>query len=129
MKLPLIAVTLAIVAMPLYAHAQGAKPAQGAPKATKAAAQKVVQVISADKAKTKTYCDISALTEQLDKAEEKKDKKMIDELSKKAEDMSKQLGPEYAALMDGMQSIKPDSKEGEEIGSVLDGLDKLCAKK
>ena len=35
---------------------------------------------------------------------------------------------EYVALMDGLQDIDPNSQVGQEIGSVLGALDKLCAK-
>ena len=126
-KLTLIAATL-LIAIPFTAHAQGAKPGAG-PKPTKAAAQKVVQIISGDKAKTGCYCQIAALGEQIDEADQKKDQKKVDELSKKADDLSKQLGPEYASLMDGMQNVNPDSAEGKDIGATLEQLDKLCAKK
>ena len=43
--------------------------------------------------------------------------------------MGVKIGPEYIALMDGLQDLDPESKEGKEIGGVLEGLDKLCAKK
>ena len=33
---------------------------------------------------------------------------------------------DYAALMDGLQDINPESKVGQEIESVLIGLDRLC---
>jgi hypothetical protein len=38
--------------------------------------------------------------------------------------LEEKLGPEYAALMDGLQDINPESKQ--EIESVLIGLDRLC---
>ena len=127
MSLPLRCAALAIltaVAMPLTAAAQ--QPAANAPKPTKAAAQKVVQIVSADKAKTKTYCDLIALGEQIDAAAQKKDEKKMDELSQKADTMTATLGPEYVALMDGLDDMDPSSKEGQEIGNTLEALDKLC---
>jgi hypothetical protein len=54
MNLKLIVAILIIAAVPECAHAQ--KPS--APKLTKADAQKVVNVISGDKGKTQTYCDL-----------------------------------------------------------------------
>jgi hypothetical protein len=36
-------------------------------------------------------------------------------------------GPEYAALMDGIQDIDPESEDGQEIASTIQRLDKLCA--
>jgi peptidoglycan hydrolase CwlO-like protein len=124
MNLKLIVAILAIAAVPVCALAQ--KP--GAAKVTKADAQKVVKLISADKAKTQTYCDIAKLGDQIEQADQKKDNKKIDELSKKMDEMSQKLGPEYVALMDGLQDMDPNSKEGEDIGLTLEALDKLCAK-
>jgi hypothetical protein len=120
MKLKFIVAVLAIAALPVCALAQG--------KATKADAQKVVKMISGDKAKTQTYCDIAKLGDQIGEADAKKDTKKVDELSKQMDDMSTKLGPEYIALMDGLQDVDPNSKEGKDISAILDGLDKLCAK-
>ena len=123
MKLKSIVTLLAIAVLPVCAQAQ---PAAGKP--TKADAQKVVQIVSADKAKAKSYCDIVALGEQMDAAAQKKDEKKLDELSQKADELSAKVGPEYVALMNGLENIDPNSKEGEEFGAILEGLDKLCAK-
>ena len=40
--------------------------------------------------------------------------------------MGKQLGPEYAALMDSMQNL--NEKEADAIGKAMEPLDKLCGK-
>jgi hypothetical protein len=136
MKLKSIIAALAIAVLPVCALAQ--QPAQkqapaqqppAVPKPTKASAQKVVQIVSGDKAKTKLYCDIAALGDQIDAAAQKKDEKKLDELSRKADAMGEKIGLEYIALMDGLQDLDPESKEGKEIGDVLEALDKLCAKK
>jgi ABC-type transporter Mla subunit MlaD len=124
MYLKSIVAALAILALPVCAQAQ--KPA--AMKATNADAQKVVKMISADKAKTQTYCDMAKLGEQMEQADQKKDTKKVDELSKQMDAMSAKLGPEYVALMDGVQTLDPNSKAGKDIGDTLEGLDKLCAK-
>ena len=91
MKLKFIVAVIAIAAMPVYAQAQN-KP----PKVSKADVQKVVAMITADKAKTKTYCDITKLGEQIDAADQAKDTKKVDALSKQMDEMSQKLGPEYA---------------------------------
>ena len=124
MNLKFIVAVLVIAAVPLYAQAQQ----KGAPKVTKADAQKVIAIISGDKAKSKLYCDISALGEQIDAAAQKKDEKKIDELSQKADDMGTKIGPEYVALMNGLQEMDPNSKEAGDIGTMLEALDKLCTK-
>ena len=125
MNLKLIVAALAILALPVCAQAQAQKPAA---KATNADAQKVVKMISADKAKTQTYCDVAKLGDQIDAADQKKDTKTVEALSKQMDDMSAKLGPEYAALMDGMQGLDQNSKAAKDIGATLEGLDKLCAK-
>jgi hypothetical protein len=124
MNLKSIVVIFAIVAVPLCAQAQQT----GTPKVTKADAQKVIQIVSGDKAKSKIYCDIAALGDQIEQAAEKKDEKKVEALSEKVDDMSGKIGPEYVTLMDGLQELDPDSKDGKEIGTMLEALDKLCAK-
>jgi predicted transcriptional regulator len=120
MNLKLISAILVITAVPVCAQAQPPSAA----KVTKADAQKVLKIISDDKAKTQTYCDIIKLGDEAEKADEKK----ADELFQKMDELAKKLGPEYVALMDGLQDINPNSQVGQEIGSVLGALDKLCAK-
>jgi len=124
MNLKLIVGILLIAAVPAIAQTQ--KP--NVTKVTKAGAQKVIKTISSDKAKNQTYCDIGKLGAQIDEAEQKKDMKRIDELNQKMEELATKLGPEYVALMDGLQDIDPDSKDAQEIGSMLEALDKSCAK-
>ena len=124
MNLKLIVAILVIAAVPVCAQAQ----MPSAAKVTKADAQKVVKMISGDKAKTQTYCDMAKLGEQIEQANEKKDTKKADELSQKMDELGTKLGPEYVALMDGVQEIDPESQDGQEIGSTLEALDKLCAK-
>src|SRR4030095_9006742 len=84
------------------------------PKVTKDNAQKVVTIISGDKAKTQTYCEIQKLTEQME--QEKNDSKTANELSKKIDRLEDTLGPEYVALMDWLEDIDPEKdKLGAEI--------------
>jgi hypothetical protein len=115
---------LLVAAVPVCAQAQ--KPS--AAKVTKADAQKAVKIISGDKAKTQTYCDMTKLGEQIEQANEKKDQKMVNELSPKLLALGKKLGPEYNALMDGLQDIDPETEIGQEIESVLLDLDRLCTR-
>ena len=123
MKLKIAAAALLVAVLPL-----GAAQAQKPPKPTKAAAQQVVKVISGDPAKLKTYCEMGKLDEQIGAAEQKKDDKTVEALSKKMDAMAEQLGPEYMSLMAGLQSADPNSKDVQEIGAVLGQLDKHCGK-
>lgn len=122
MQLKILAAAVVIAAAPLAAQAQKA----AAP--TKAQAEKVVATIKGDKAKVQIYCDMNKLGEQLDQADQKKDQKKVDELSKKLDDMSQKLGPDYVALVNGMQDLDPNSKAGKDIAAALDPLDKMCGK-
>ena len=72
MKLKLMLAAAVILALPLAAQAQK--------KPTKADADKVVKLISADKAKTKTYCDLAKLGDEAQQADEKKDTKKAEEI-------------------------------------------------
>jgi hypothetical protein len=128
MKLRLIAVITALVALPLLAHAQQGGPPSNAPKPTKADAQKVVQIITSDKAKTQTYCDLSKLYDQMQTADPSKDSKKVEALGKQADALAGKLGPEYNKLMDGMEGVNPNSNEGKELDSILSKLDDLCPK-
>ena len=124
MKLTSLAAVCALAAFPLAAQAQQG----GAPKPTNAAAQQVVKMISADKAKLKIYCDLGALAEQADAAAQKKDTKTAEALADKMDAMAEQLGPQYIALMDGLENLDEKSKEGEAIAETLAELDDKCAK-
>jgi hypothetical protein len=77
-KLILIVAILVISIVPLYA--QGQQP--DAVK-LKADAQKVVSIISGDKAKTQTFCQMGNLGEQVDEAIQKKDTKKAGELAQR----------------------------------------------
>jgi hypothetical protein len=123
-NLRLIVTILVVAAVPVCAQAQK----QSAAKVTKRDAQEVVRIISGDKAKTQTYCDMVKLGEQLEQANDKKDNKTVDELSKKLGELGPKLGPEYAVLMDGLRDVDPESEEGQEIESALVALDNLCTR-
>jgi hypothetical protein len=125
MKLKRFAAVIVFAVLPLCAQAQqGGTPK----KPTNADAQKVAKMISADKAKLKIYCDMAVLAEQIDKADEKKDTKTVEALEQKMDSMAEQLGPEYIALMDGLQDMDQNSKDAEAIGDTLGALDDMCGK-
>jgi wobble nucleotide-excising tRNase len=116
---------LLIAAVPAYAQAQ----TRNIPKVTKGDAQKVVKIISGDKSKTQTYCEINKVSDQMNEAYGKNDKKTVDELSQKIERLEKILGPEYVALMDGLQTLGPENnKRVAEILLQFAALNRLCTK-
>jgi hypothetical protein len=123
MNLKLIVAILVIAALPVYAQAQ--KPS--AAKVTKADAQNVVKMISGDKAKTQAYCDLVKLGDQFEEIDPK-DTKKADEMNQQMGELAAKLGPEYIALVGGLQDMDPNTKDSKEVESTLDALDKLCAK-
>jgi hypothetical protein len=82
---------LIISTAPLFAQAQQPNAAE--------LAQKVVNIISGDKAKTQTYCQILDLSDELDQADQQKDREKAEELSQKINELQTKLGPEYLALL------------------------------
>jgi hypothetical protein len=121
-NLRLVVTILVIAAAPICAQAQKPTPA----KVTKADAQKVLRIISSDKAKTRIYCEMANLGNQLEQANETGDSKKFDALFQRMYELGEKLGPEYAALIDELQDIDPESEVGQEISSTLDALDNLC---
>ena len=72
------------------------------------------------------YCQMAKLGRQIEQANETGDSEKFDALLQRVYDLGKKLGPEYAALVDGLQDIDPQSEVGQEISSTLDALDNLC---
>ena len=111
---------LIISTAPLFAQAQPD------PAKLKADAQKVVSIISSDKAKTQTYCQLGIVGEQMNQAVQAKDKKKFDELARKLPELEKNLGPEYLALVESLGKANLTPKDGQEIVSMFDTLDDSC---
>jgi DNA repair ATPase RecN len=121
MKRLLIVAILVNSTVPLYAQGQQPNVAK-----LKADAQKVVSIISGDKAKTQTYCQIANLGAQMDQAVHEKDKKKFEELAQRINEGEKQLGPEYLELIDAVKDVDQNSKDAQEIVSIFDRLDESC---
>jgi hypothetical protein len=117
-----IVAILLVATVSMYAHAQN-------PKVSKGDAQKVVTIISGDKAKTEIYCEIRKLSEQIEEASAKKDDKTVEELYVKIETLEKTFGPEYVALIDGLEDIVGNDQLGAEFMAAIASLDILCTSK
>ena len=76
---------LIISTAPLFAQAQQPNAAE--------LAQNVVSIISGDKAKTQTYCQILDLSDELDQADQQKDREKAEALSQKINELQKNLAP------------------------------------
>jgi hypothetical protein len=123
MDLKFTVASLLIATVPVCAEAQAPNNAT----VTKSHAQNVLKIISGDKAKTETYCDMGKLFNQIERAGEK-DSRKSNMLYRRLDGLAKKLGPEYSALVDGLSNIDPNSQDGKEINSTFEALDKLCAK-
>jgi hypothetical protein len=109
----IVAILLA-AALPAFAQT----PSPSAAKVTKADAQKVFKIISGNKTKIQTYCNIVELLSQITEGSEQNN----DESYQKIEELVPKLGREYVALMDALQDVEPESQVGQEIESVSVGL-------
>jgi hypothetical protein len=121
MNLLIRVVILAMSAVPAYAQEQPPNVEK-----LKADAHNVFKVISGDKLKLRTYCEIADLSVQLAQANRKRETKKIEKLAQNIDELESKLGPEYATLLDGLWNISPTSKDAEEIGSILNKLDDFC---
>jgi hypothetical protein len=113
--------------VPVLAQPQQQQPAATRP--TKADVQKVVRIISGDKTKVATYCNLARIEDGMARATAAKDSAKLQELGQQAEDMGRALGPEYVALTSGLDEIDPESREGKDLLSGFETLDKLCSGK
>ena len=112
---------LLVLTAPLCAQAEQPDMAK-----LKADAQKVVSVIRGDKAKSQTYCQINRLGGEIDLAAQARDEQKADALTKKINDLEKQLGPEYLTLFDALNNADPNSVDFQDIMSLFENLDKTC---
>ena len=114
------------VAVPIVAFAQSDKPNAQSSKPTIEDAQKLVEIITSDKDKLKTYCEIGKLHEQLDDAEEKFDAKEFEALVATLDSLEQQMGPDYIRVTDGLGDVEPNSAEGQKFSAVFEPLRKRC---
>jgi hypothetical protein len=124
MNVKAVVAILLLAAVPLYAQAQS----PNVPKVGKGEAEKVATIIRGDKIKTQAYCDLQKLAKQIRKAHQKKDRERIDELFRKVETIEETLGPEYRALIDGIQEIAENDQLRAEFVLAFGALAKLCTK-
>jgi hypothetical protein len=91
----------------------------------KADAQNAFNIISSDKLKIRSFCEMADLGNQLDEADRVHDTKKAEEVSQKMDELEEKL-PEYTALADGLKDVDPNSQDAQEIGSIILKLDEFC---
>jgi hypothetical protein len=86
--------------------------------------------LSASSRATRLRCRLFAksddLGDQIGEADEQKDRKKAEALAQKMNELEKQLGPEYLALVEATKDLDPNSNEGQEIESLFEKLDDSC---
>ena len=117
----LIVAILLISTAPLYAQRQQQNVAK-----LKADARNLVGIIGSDKTKTQTYCQIYDLSEQLLQTVQGEDIKKAKALAEKIAELDKKMGPEFAALIDIEKQVDLDSRDGQEIASIVATLGESC---
>src|SRR6516162_3693374 len=120
----LIVGILIILTAPLYAQRQQQNVAK-----LKDDARNLVGIIGSDKTKIQTYCQIEDLSEQPLQVVEEKDRKKAQALTKKIAELNKKMGPEFAALIDIEKYVDLDSRDGQEIASIVASLGESCEEK
>ena len=126
MKLKLVATISALAAIPALAHAQQAGPSK-TQQLTKADVQNVVQIIGSDTAKTQAYCDLSKLSDQIQAAQQTNDTNAVETLTRQADALVANLGPEYSRMIKKLGEVDLTSSKGNELSVIILALDKLCA--
>jgi hypothetical protein len=112
------AIAILAISTPMYAKAQ-----QPGVDKLKSEARDFVKIVSGDKLKSQTYCEIVELNDRIDQDE---DPIEIHELSQKRDKLEEKLGGKYIAFVAGFMNIDKDSRDYQEIASILEPLDKLC---
>ena len=129
MNLKLAIAAVALIATPAFAQPappKNAPPQQQAPKPTEAQVRKVVQAVSADKAKLDAYCKVSKLQQQMSALDEKKDAKKLQDLGNQADAEAQKLGPEFEKVMEGLDQVDMNSAEGKKFAALIASLDSKC---
>jgi hypothetical protein len=111
---------LAISVVPGYAKVQQPDIAK-----LKADAQNQFKIISSDKLKIRTFCEMADLADQLDQADRMHGTKKFEEVSQKMDELEEKL-PEYTALVGDLAEADPNSEDGQEIGSIIVKLAESC---
>jgi hypothetical protein len=117
---PIMIAVLAITTAPASAQIQQRDMTQ-----LKAEAQNAFNIISSDKLKIQTFCEMANLGNQLDQADRAHETKKAEEISQKLDGLERKL-PEYTSLVDGLADVDPNSQDAQEIGSIILKLDALC---
>jgi hypothetical protein len=126
MNLKLVIAASLLAAMPAFAQGtMSGPPPKAPPKPTVAQVQKVLADIGRDKAKVATYCQLNKINQQISQVDEK-DQKKIQQLGEQADSLMQKLGPDYAKVMEGLDSVDENSAEGKQYAALFQPIDAQC---
>jgi hypothetical protein len=125
-RTPLPSATATLVAAILIISAVTALGQQPSAAQLKEHAQNAVKIISGDQQKIDAYCEFADLTDKFDQAIEEENTKKAEELFQKGEELQTKLGPEFAALADGIKNADVSSQDVREISSIIGNLNEHC---
>jgi hypothetical protein len=111
------------------AFAQDEEPRGDAPKPTLEEVQKLVQAISTDTARLKTYCELGKLQGRMENAIKEHNEEALSSLLTKMEGLEDDLGPDFAKVSDGLESVDANSSDGEKFAEVFGHLNEKCKEK
>jgi hypothetical protein len=133
MNLKLVVALCLFTAIPAVGYAQNSPPAPPpssppSPPPSIADVQKIVQMVSADKAKVQIYCQLGKLNDQIAEADQKNDSKAVETLGKQIDELEQKMGPDYVKLMTALDQsqLDPNSALGKQIVAAFDPLEKQC---
>jgi hypothetical protein len=116
----LIVAILMLSTAPLYAQGQQQNVAK-----LKEDARNAVGIISADRGKTQSYCQIvDLLGRQLGRADQEQNKKKTK--AQRIDQLQKKLGLEFVVLENILGHIDLKSPDGREIALIIQSLNQSC---
>jgi hypothetical protein len=74
----------------------------------------------------KAYRELGALYEEVERAEERNDTKLLDALEVKISSLEQQVGPDYRRVMDGFGEVDPSSDEAQKLTAEFEQLREKC---
>jgi hypothetical protein len=127
MNLKLVVALCLFTAIPAVGYAQNSPPSSP-PSPSIADVQKIVQMVTADKAKVQIYCQLGKLNDQIAEADQKNDSKAVETLGKQIDELEQKMGPDYVKLMTALDQsqLDPNSALGKQIVAAFDPLEKQC---
>ena len=90
--------------------------------------QHFAEIISSDKSKLRAYCELGKLHDETRQAVEYNDPNAIAEVTARTDAFERQLGFEYAKILDGLDQIDFSSDEGQRIATTFYKLQQKCEK-